>query len=241
MEDTMTFDLLSAIALTASAAIAITVVALAVAGTPDRRIRLAAALATWFVVVVALGASRAFSYDGALGVPGMGLAVMLPILVMTTLTFATAGGRRALENAPVPALIGLNVVRIAGVSFLLLHAAGRLPAPFAPVAGWGDIAVGAAAPLVAWMVLRDHPWSRRAALTWNALGLLDLVAAVSLGVTSSPGPLRIFVADPSSAIMSELPWLLIPGFLVPLLASSHVVVFARLAGSPRSHHRALVA
>ena len=237
----MTFDLLSAIELTASAAIVITIVALAVAGTPDRRIRLAAALAMWFVVVVALGASRAFSYGGALGVPGLGLTVMLPILVMTALAFATARGRRALADAPVPALIGLNVVRIAGVAFLLLHAAGRLPAPFAPVAGWGDIAVGAAAPLVAWMVARDHPWSRRAALAWNALGLLDLVVAVSLGVTSSPGPLRVFVGDPSSAIMSELPWLLIPGFLVPLLASSHVMLFARLAGSPRPHRHALVA
>lgn len=237
----MTFDLLSAIELTTSAAIAITIVALAVAATPDRRIRLAAALATWFVVIVALGASRAFSYGGAFGVPGMGLAVMLPILVMTALIFATARGRRALTDAPVPMLIGLNVVRIAGVTFLLLHAAGRLPAPFAPVAGWGDMAVGAAAPLIAWMVLRDHPWSRHAALAWNAFGLLDLVTAVSLGVTSSPGPLRVFIGDPSSAIMSELPWLLVPGFLVPLLAFSHVVLFARLAGSPRLHRRALVA
>ncbi len=234
----MTIDLLSAIELTASAAIVITVVALAVAGTPDRRIRVAAALTAWFGVVVALGASGALSY---VGVPGLGLAVMLPVLVMAALAFATSGGRQAIENAPVPALIGLNVVRIAGVTFLLLHAAGRLPAPFAPIAGWGDIAVGAAAPLVAWMVVRHHPWSRRAALTWNALGLLDLVTAISLGITSSPGPLRVFVGDPSSAIMSELPWLLIPGFLVPLLAFNHVVLFAQLAGSPRLHRRALVA
>ncbi len=138
----MTFDLLSAIELTASAAIAITGVAVAMAGTPDRRIRLAAALAAWFGAVVALGASDALSYAGALGVPALGLAVMLPILVMTALTFATARGRRALADAPVPVLIALNVVRIAGVIFLLLHAAGRLPAPFAPIAGWGDIAVG---------------------------------------------------------------------------------------------------
>lgn len=237
----MIFDLVSAIELTASAAIAITVVALAMAGTPGRRIRLAAALAAWFGLVVALGASRVLSYDGALGVPGLGLAVMLPIVVMTALAFATAGGRRALENAPLPALIGLNVVRIAGVTFVLLHAAGRLPAPFAPAAGWGDIAVGAAAPLVAWMVARDRPGNRRVALAWNALGLLDLVDAVGLGVTSSPGPLRVFVGDPSSAIMSALPWLLIPGFLVPLLATSHIVLFARLAGSPRPHAGLVVA
>src|SRR6266849_5638898 len=156
MEVAMIFDLVSAIELTASAAISITVVALAMAGPAGQRIRLAAALTVWFVIVVALGASGMLSYDGALGVPGLGLAVMLPVLVMTAIAFATPGGRRAIANAPVPALIGLNVVRIAGVTFLLLHASGRLPAPFAPAAGWGDIAIGVAAPLVAWMVARDR-------------------------------------------------------------------------------------
>ena len=236
----MIFDLVAAIAMTASAAIASTVVALAMAATRDRLLRLAAALAAWFVAVVALGASGVFHYDGGLGVPGLGAAVLLPILVMATLTFGTAGGRQALAEAPVPALIGVSAVRVLGVIFVLLHAAGRLPAPFAPAAGWGDIVVGAVAPLVAWMVARDWPGSRRVALAWNALGLLDLINAIGLGVTSSPGPLRIFVGDPSSAIMSELPWLLIPGFLVPLLVFTHLAVFARLAGSLRPHRRAAV-
>ncbi len=236
----MIFDLVGAIELTASSAILITVVALAMAATRDRQALLAAALAAWFVAVVALGASRVLSYDGALGVPGLGLAVILPILVMTTLAFGTTGGRQALAEVPVPTLIGVNVVRVLGVDFLLLHAAGRLPVPFAPAAGWGDFVVGAAAPLVAWMVARDWPGSRRVALAWNALGLLDLVDAVGLGVTSSPGPLRVFVGDPSSAIMSELPWVLIPCFVVPLLVFTHLAVFARLAGSPRPHRRAAV-
>lgn len=58
-EDAMTFDLLSAIELTASSAAVITVVALATADTPGRRVRLAAGLVAWFVAVVALGASGA--------------------------------------------------------------------------------------------------------------------------------------------------------------------------------------
>ncbi len=191
---------------------------------------LAAALVAWFVVVVALGASRVLAYDRALGVRGLGVAVMLPILVMTMLAFGTSGGRQALARAWVPALIGVNVVRVLGVEFLLLHAAGRLPAPFAPAAGWGDFVVGAAAPLVAWMVARDWRGSRGVALAWTALGLLDLVDAIGLGVMSSPGPLRVFVGDPSSAIMSEIPWILIPCFVVPLLAFTHLAVFARLGG-----------
>jgi hypothetical protein len=34
-------------------------------------------------------------------------------------------------------------IRTLGVTFLLLYSAGHLPAPFAPAAGWGDIAIGA--------------------------------------------------------------------------------------------------
>jgi hypothetical protein len=64
---------------------------------------------------------------------------------------------------------------------------------------------------------------------WNVIGLVDLIAAIGLGVTSSPGPLRLIFAEPSSAIMATLPWLLIPGFLVPLLFALHIGIFVRLA------------
>jgi hypothetical protein len=36
--------------------------------------------------------------------------------------------------------------------------------------------------------------------------------------------------------MTTLPWLLIPGFLVPLLASTHLAVFYRLNTADASEH-----
>ncbi len=56
---------------------------------------------------------------------------------------------------------------------------------------------------------------------------MDLIAAVGLGVMSSPGPARLILAEPSSAVMTTLPWLLIPGFLVPLSMSVHIAIFVR--------------
>ena len=56
-----------------------------------------------------------------------------------------------------------------------------------------------------------------------------------LGATSSPGPARLFFGEPSAAIMTTLPWLLIPGFLVPLLFAVHIGIHVRLtANAPRS-------
>ena len=116
-----------------------------------------------------------------------------------------------------------------GISFVVLYADHRLPAPFAPVAGWGDIFIGGTAPLVAWFSYRQGGNARPILWIWNLVGTLDLIAAVSLGVLSSPGPQRLIFAEPSSAIMTTLPWLLIPGFLVPVLFAVHIGIFVRLA------------
>jgi hypothetical protein len=231
------FDLVMAVALTAAAATAIAVVTLSMAREAGARIRLATALVTWFAVVVVLGATRALSPDVGLGTPGLGLTVALPALTLTFLALGTPRGRAALAEAPLPALIGLHTIRVLGVTFLLLYTAGRLPAPFALAAGWGDIATGLAAPFVAWGVAHGRSGSPAIALGWNVFGLLDLVAAVSLGVITAPGPLRVFMGEPSSAMMNDLPMLLIPGFLVPLLISTHLALFARLAGAARLHQR----
>jgi hypothetical protein len=142
--------------------------------------------------------------------------------------------REGLDAAPLAVLVGLNSVRILGVSFLILQASHRLPAPFAPVAGWGDIVAGVAAIGVALLVWRRASGWRAGLIAWNIFGLADLIAAVSLGVLSSPGPLRRIFAEPGAGLMSTLPWLLIPGFIVPLLAITHLAIFYRLVGRGNS-------
>jgi hypothetical protein len=67
-----------------------------------------------------------------------------------------------------------------------------------------------------------------AILAWNVLGIADLIDAVGLGVISSPGSLHLIAEAPGSAIVATLPWLLIPAFIVPLLAATHLAIFHRL-------------
>jgi hypothetical protein len=76
-------------------------------------------------------------------------------------------------------LIGINVVRFIGITFLVLAARGGLAPVFADCAGWGDIATAALALV---LVAAGEPRTRlHRGLThaWNALGLLDLVVAVA--------------------------------------------------------------
>ena len=196
------------------------------------RLRIAIGLSLWFVVVVVLAATRVLYYEHGLGAPGLGIAVTLPIAIVCFVVARVQSLREAFHRVPVWLLVGVHTVRLLGVSFVILYATYRLPAPFAPVAGWGDIFVGATAPLVAWLAYRHRANTRPILWTWNLIGTLDLIAAVSLGVLSSPGPQRLVFTEPSSAIMATLPWLLIPGFLVPLLFAVHICIFIRLAQRP---------
>lgn len=217
------FDLLAAIALSLAAAITSSALAIGAGETVADRLRFLAGLGAWFVAVVVLGAS-----EHGLGTPALGLAVAAPIAILAVTVLRSPRLRRALDAMPLWLLIAVNAARVLGVLFVLLYFAGRAPAPFAPLAGWGDIVAGVTAGPVAWLAWRRPREARWVILAWNAFGLADLIDAIGLGVVSSPGPLHLIGAGPGAAIMTTLPWLLIPGFMVPLLALTHLAVFYRL-------------
>jgi hypothetical protein len=240
----MNVDLLASIEMTACAAVAVAVLAVGFGDTSSTRVRLAIGLGLWFLLVTLMAATevlhdqRGLGVPG-LGVPGLGVAVLLPVVLLSIGVLRSPTLYRSLRQIPLSWLVGVNVIRAFGVTFLLLYAAGRLPAPFAPVAGWGDILVGLTALPVAWLAAKQGAAADSTVWIWNTVGLLDLIAAVLLGVVSSPGPLRLIFAEPDSGIMTTLPWLLIPGFLVPLLAFTHLAVFYRLGFTDASHRKGL--
>jgi hypothetical protein len=227
----MTFDLLSTIVLTASATVVVATFVALFGSSVTSRISIGAAMALWFIGVLGFGVR------GNIATPLLGAAVLIPIGVLSVVGFGWPAGRGRLQAAPLPALIALNVTRILGVLFVLLYAAKRLPAPFAPVAGWGDIAAGAVALPLAFWVARRPDTGRSAVLFWNSFGLADLVTAVTLGALSAPGPSRVFFDEPGSALMSSVPWILIPCFLVPSLSFVHLVVFYQMLRMPAADRR----
>ena len=126
---------------------------------------------------------------------------------------------------PLPALVGAQFYRVVGAVFLILLAQGRLPAHFALPAGWGDVAIGIAAPLVALALARGVRGSRALGIAWNTLGLLDLAVAVGAGTgILAPGLGRVPPAGP----MGAFPLILVPAFAVPVSVLLHLLALARL-------------
>ena len=178
-------------------------------------------IAAWFVFAVSAGGAHVFK-QGAAGLPvALGLSVAIPILVFW-IWFRTSAGFREFALSLDPRVLTIvQSWRIAGFVFVVLYFYGILPGMFANPAGWGDIAVGLTAPWVA-MKLAE-PGHRKGFIFWNALGLLDLLVAVTTGTTSGlvhPGGLA---AD----AMTVLPLSIVPTFLVPLFGILHIIVIAQ--------------
>jgi hypothetical protein len=197
----------------------------------SRSVKLAAfaAAAAWGGAIVGISAVGGFAPETTGPVPGPVLAFLGLLALLSCGWVLFPGVRSALLAVPLPALVGLNAARLGGVFFLILAADGRLSAPFAPVAGWGDMLVGALAiplaALAAGGAVERPAWLR----VWNALGALDLVVAVSLGLLSAPAtPFRVFTEGPGTLAMGVLPWIMVPALFVPLYLLIHLVIAAKL-------------
>jgi hypothetical protein len=161
-------------------------------------------------------------------------ATLGPALVILALGFSPSL-RRVVSAASLPAMIGVQVYRTIGIVFLVLLALGRAPAHFALPAGWGDIAIGAAAPLVALALARAVPGARALAIGWNVAGLLDLVVAVGMG-TGFLAPLlapSLGARVPPVPVMGVFPMILVPTFAVPVSVLLHLLALGRLAREGR--------
>jgi hypothetical protein len=143
--------------------------------------------------------------------------------------------RRTLGAMSLPAVHGVQLYRVIGATFLVLMAQGQVPAHFALPAGWGDIAVGLTAPLVALALARRATGSRALAAGWNVFGLLDLVVAVGMG-TGYLAPLlapQLGAQVPPAAAMGVFPLVLVPTFAVPVSIMLHLLGLIRLAAGAR--------
>src|SRR5207253_4291248 len=123
-------------------------------------------IAAWFVFALSASALHLFQTDQ---LPlTLGLAVLTPIVAFL-LWFATSAGFRQFAMSLNPStLTFVQSWRIVGFTFLVLYAAGILPGLFALPAGWGDIAIGTTAPLVA---IKFANFShRRGFIFWQILG-----------------------------------------------------------------------
>jgi hypothetical protein len=153
--------------------------------------------------------------------------------VILLLFWRSSGFRAWALSVDIRALVLIHVSRFVGVYFLVLYARGDLPYAFAVPGGIGDIVVAAGAVAVLLLCSRAGVIAWVVMLVWNACGLLDILVVV---LTAA----RLGLANPESMrALLVLPLSLLPTFLVPIIISTHFIIFVRLGASRRSGFRAL--
>ena len=187
-------------------------------------------------VVVWMGVMYALASRGALHFetpPTMLLALVTSFALAVGLALSPVGKTIA-TALPLAVLVGYQAFRI-GVE-LILHRAfgeGLIPVQMSFSGRNFDIVTGIAAALVGvWLATGRR--SLAIVALWNTLGLALLVNVLSIVLLSSPTPLRVFMNEPTSVLITHAPWVWLPSVLVVAALFGHVVVYRRLAMEWRS-------
>lgn len=189
---------------------------------------------TWVVFAALIHLMFMIALMGGFNPGALGKAPT-PVLAFTVSVLIWALGwslwpkfKQAVQSIQLAALIGVNSFRIGGIFFLLLWHTGRLSAPFAPFAGWGDITTGVFAVPLSIMAATGKMPSKWVLRSWNAFGALDLLNAITLAFLSVPkAPWRVFMEAPGTNVLGTLPWIGVPAILVPLYLMTHFAVWQR--------------
>ena len=208
------------------------------AETPRGRLTVAGVLAAWFALVVAIGASAALDPVRGFGVPALGLTVGLPVAALVSAFLAFGPIRAAMLAAPLPALVAVNAVRTvpafclcfstlaancrrrsrraqAGATFS--PASRRCPSPGRSFASAGR--------------------SRRSSSRGASSGSQISSTRSRLARYRRRVRFRFSLDRPTASAMTALPWLLVPGFLVPILMFIHIVIVYRLLARTKAPAR----
>ncbi|HEU4427423.1 MAG TPA: hypothetical protein VFT98_01610 [Myxococcota bacterium] len=186
----------------------------------------------WLAVPGVL-ASRGALSDFTRAPPPFAL-LMLGVLAATLALAFSALGTKLVARAPIAWLIGYQVFR-APLEYWLhaMYENGSLPVQITWSGRNFDVITGALALPVAVLAARAAP-PRRLIAVWNALGFALLVNVVVTALLSLPTPLRVFRNEPSTALVSTLPFIWLPAFLVQAALFGHVLVWRWLAHARRS-------
>ncbi len=177
-------------------------------------------LLIWLGAVLLLAGGNVFNPLRSSPIP-VGVGVLLPIFLGAIAIHRIPKFKNLLFSVSQRSLILIHMNRIIGAIFLWYYMQNRLPGIFTFSAALGDCLVAASAPFVVWIIRREKPYAETVFRIFHYVGILDFVAAVTLGALSSEGPQRLIFQNVPANAISSLPLVLIPTFGVPVIALAH--------------------
>lgn len=183
---------------------------------------------TLWVALLGFLSLRGFFADFSVLPPRIFPALIVP-LAGGLLYLRSAGARDLLARTPLQWPIYLQSFRIVMEIILwLLYLQHRAPAIMTFEGRNVDILVGLTAIPVGYLCFVRRAWPGRVAFWWNVVAILILLNVVVHAQLSTPSPFRVFATDPPVTFIAYWPYILLPGFLVPLAWLGHAASLIQL-------------
>lgn len=192
-------------------------------------IYLPATLLAWFSLITLLSLNQFFLSEP--GEPPVNLlfTAVISVGIFFIAYWQIIQFRDFVLNIDMRLLIILHSWRTLGLGFIMLYSIGELPALFAFLAGFGDAIVAVGAVFLTYaMFTRKEGVSKKWVKRWNTFGLLDFVIAVSIGVLQRTDAILFQANGINSDLLSQFPFVLIPGFLVQMFTLTHIIIYLQL-------------
>jgi len=199
----------------------LTVLGLALPVARHLRPRGRAVLVVWLLALGFLAGAGVFLRNGQVA-PYFAVVGLLSSAAGVAFVCSRAGDA-LLARTPAAWLVGLQSFRVIVEIVLWALAAQHRLSPLLTFEGRNvDILVGLTALPVAWLCLVRRTWPAWVAVVWNVAGIAILANVVLHALLSAPTPFQVLRTEPPTTIIATLPYIWLPGFLVPLALSLHV-------------------
>ena len=160
--------------------------------------------------------------------PRPALAILIPMPFVLFFAFSKPG-TQILQMIPTQWLVFIQSFRIF-VEVLIWFAflANRLPVQMCFEGRNFDIITGLLALPAGYLLLKKKPYSNKIIIAFNVIGIVLLLNILIVAVLSMPTPIRYFMNEPSSKLVAQFPFILLPGALVPMAYSFHIFSLRQL-------------
>jgi hypothetical protein len=193
-----------------------------------------AGMAVIWLLLTGIMATSGFVRDFE-SLPPKFLLVIVPPTLATILLLLIPKTRAILRNIPIATITYIHIIRVP-VELVIwwLFLEGYMPKIMSFEGLNFDIISGITAPFAAIFLLRQGFYHRKSAIVWNIIALSLLIAVVYHALLSVPFPFQQYGFDQPNRAVFYLPYIWLPGFVVPAVFFSHLVSLVQLL-SPSSN------
>lgn len=156
------------------------------------------------------------------------LVAVIPTIIVIGYLLYSKLFLKLLKQVPPARLVRVQSFRIAVEFVLWLGLLGGFVPFQMTFEGFNyDIIVGITAFIAANVFFgkRFYKWQ---GIIWNVFGIMLLCTIVFISAVSTPSPIRIFMNEPANTFIGQVPFIWIPGFIVPFALAMHLFSIRQL-------------